>query len=321
MDDEINKEEMLAFFDSNMPSGKQYDRALADKIFNIFDTDKSGKISVDEFIKTFIHIEEELKSHKTQIKAKYQAELDKVEDLKKKMNFYRSENLNSEGIAPSAKLTIEIANVEFIRFKQYSAIKIRLSFDDIIESTRPITNISQNIYWNQKFEFKVEKRTYLIFDIIDVEQDGEEFIIGSVQFDLDKIDKQEDYDVTLEIPDDESSKQSAISSKINCKITFIWSYFEYYQELFNKSERNSKSYKSLLDKNNSLLDNLNEPFKNVLFEDIYAMNEIAVRETKTTIKQEEEKNNKSLDDIISFQTEKFLKDKFSKLKIIYYIRG
>ena len=264
MDDEINKDEMLQFFDSNMQNGKQYDRTLADKIFSIFDTDKSGKISVDEFIKTFIHIEEELKTHKTQIKAKYQAEKDKMEDIQKKVNYYRSEKLNSEGIAPSAKLTCEITNIEFLRKKSNSYIKIRLSFEDITESTKPILNTNSVIYWNQKFEFKPTTRSPLIFDIIDVDSNtSEEIIIGSVQFDLENIDKQEDYDVTLEIPDDEASSQSAISCKINCKISFIWSYFDYYSELLVKAEKNVKSYKMLLEKNNGLLDSLNGKYNNI----------------------------------------------------------
>ena len=90
MDNSINKEEMLSFFDSNMPNGKKYDREVANKLFKIFDLDDNGKISVEEFIKTFIHLEEELKEFRLKLKAKYLNELSKCNDLKDKLDYYKS---------------------------------------------------------------------------------------------------------------------------------------------------------------------------------------------------------------------------------------
>lgn len=153
MDDHISMDEMLDFFDSSMPDGKKYDRELAKKIFNLFDIDHNGKISVDEFIKTFIHIEEELKSHRYQIKAKYLAEKDKYDDLLKKTNMYRGESLNSQGIAPSATLKCEITEVEFLRStSSFESIKIRLTFDDCIKTTKAISAKSNKLYWKEMFE-------------------------------------------------------------------------------------------------------------------------------------------------------------------------
>lgn len=107
---------------------------------------------------------------------------------------------------------------------------------------------------------KVVRRSLLQFEIIDTRPLGDQVIVGSVQFDLNKIDKQEDYDVTLEILEEEDDSNSPINSKINAKISFIWSFFEYYMDQLKRTEKNVKSYKALLDKSNSLLENLNGKF-------------------------------------------------------------
>ena len=143
LDEEISMNELINFLDSNMPEGKEFDRNLADQIFSVFDTDGSGSISIDEFIKTYIHITEELKAHKAQVKAKYQAEKDKMDDLIKKANSYKGERLNHENLAPNAKLTCEIINVELASdFNEFNNIKIRLTLgrENFETKAMPVNN-------------------------------------------------------------------------------------------------------------------------------------------------------------------------------------
>jgi myo-inositol-1-phosphate synthase len=88
---------------------------------------------------------------------------------------------------------------------------------------------------------------------------GYKSVIGSVQFPLDKIENQEEYDVLLEIPDEHDEK--IINAKINAKIKFFWSMYKYFQDLYAKSEKILGQYKNLIEKSNLLLENLNEPMK------------------------------------------------------------
>ena len=140
MDDQIDKEEMLAFFDHNMPNGKKYDREVANKIFKVFDADDNGKISVDEFIKTFIHLEEELKEFKIKLKAKYLNEQAKCDELNEKANYYRmKEVVNEEGLSNLSNFNCEIQKVEFPRsFQGIEAIKIRITYGKESKSTKTI---------------------------------------------------------------------------------------------------------------------------------------------------------------------------------------
>lgn len=328
MDDEIDKEEMLRFFDSNMTDGRLYDRDLADKIFKIFDADRSGKVSVDEFIKTFIHIEEELKTNKSHIKGKYQAEKEKADEIKRKMDEYKGEKPNKNGVCPSGKLTCEIISIDFTEKIDYSSIKIRLLYEDDVQSTREIgrEKSSKSIIWNQKFEFKLERISLMTIEVIDMSKKNEEDVIGTVLIELDRFEKQEEYEVKLEIPSDEGGEESG--SNVNCRIMVVWSYYELYSELYKKAELNMKTYKDLLEKNSKLLENLNEPFKNFSYTDIVYVNEEMKEKDNSQIRNKVDfkanNNNQSqikkevfLDEVIHNQTEKFLKEKMSKS--IYFI--
>lgn len=95
-----------------------------------------------------------------------------------------------------------------------------------------------------------------------------ESLIGSVTLDLRELQKQEEYEITLDIIDDVDLNK--INSSINTKIMFIWSYVQYYSDLKNKSNKLLESYNSILDKTDNLLNSLNgkrllliDPFKSM----------------------------------------------------------
>ena len=106
---------------------------------------------------------------------------------------------------------------------------------------------------------KVFNKENLFFDVYNINENNSENLIGTVKFPLDTIEKQEEYDLELEIPDEEDEK--VINAKINAKIRFIWSIYKYYQDLYTKSERSLQNYNSQLQKTYQLLDSLNEPMK------------------------------------------------------------
>lgn len=183
-----------------------------------------------------------------------------MDDLQRKVNQYKFEKLNSEGIGPDATLTVEIVDIEFLgTIKMFGSIQIKIRFMDQIKTTKTLSALSKVLQWKEKFVFKVESRDILYFDVINYSNDtNEENVLGSVQFDLSKMDNQDEYDVVLEIPDEDND--DIINSKINSRITFVWSNFQLYQEMLSRCERNVNGYKNLLDKSNVLIDNLNGIF-------------------------------------------------------------
>ncbi len=79
--------------------------------------------------------------------------------------------------------------------------------------------------------------------------------IGMVNFSLSKIENQQEYDVLLEIHDEEY--ENIIKAKINAKIKFIWSYYLLYQELHSISDKKLESLQTSLQNIRQLLENLN----------------------------------------------------------------
>ena len=258
LDNQISQVELYKFLDSNMKDGKEFDRALASKMFAIFDSDKNGTISIDEFIKTFITVEEELKFHISQLKAKYHAELDKYTDLKKKASIYKGEKLNNEGVTISAKLTVEISTVEIQEnISQANKIAIRVSQGSTVFTTKQIQVNSTSVNISEVFEFKPTNKENLMFEILDILETNNQSLIGSVVFEINNIEKQEEYDVTFDIMDEENI---SINASIYSKILFIWSQFKYYDDQYIKSFELARNYKEVLDKSLYYLDILNDSF-------------------------------------------------------------
>ena len=261
LDDEIEQEELLNFLDSNMKNGQKFDRGLANKIFEALDLDKSGKISCEEFIRNFISIEEEIKTHAKDLQTKYMTEKDKNLNIQKMLLENQTEKLNAEGIGQNAKITIEIYNIEFLRnLNALKRISIRIRFDVESKETRLVSGEDNVVIWKEKFEFRVQRKDIIYFEVMNNDETtGRKEVLGTVSFPLYKIERQDEYDLELEIPDEHD--ENVNMAKINAKIQFIWSIYKYYQDQLTKSERVLANCQAMLQKTNRLLENLNEPFK------------------------------------------------------------
>lgn len=153
LDDEIDQQELLNFLDSNMKNGQKFDRGLANKIFEALDLDKSGKITVEEFIRNFISIEEEIKTHAKDLQSKYFSEKEKNANIQKMLLENQTEKLNAEGIGQNARITIEIYNIEFLRnMSPLKKISIRIKLDNEAKETKLLKGEENIVVWKEKFE-------------------------------------------------------------------------------------------------------------------------------------------------------------------------
>ncbi len=75
---------------------------------------------------------------------------------------------------------------------------------------------------------------------------------------MDSIEKQEDYDVSLEVPD--PNDESEVYAKINAKIKFIWSLYLFYSEELIKSEERINNLRNLISQKQNIFRNLNGIF-------------------------------------------------------------
>lgn len=153
LDSVLSQEELISFLDSNMKNGQKFDRSLANKIFEALDLDHNGKISVEEFIKNYLMIDNEIKSHSKELQNKYITEKEKHAQIQKLLLENRSEIINTEGISQNAKITIEIYNIEFVKIIDYlKRLSIRIRFDGENKETRLVSNDNNIAVWRERFE-------------------------------------------------------------------------------------------------------------------------------------------------------------------------
>lgn len=79
-----------------------------------------------------------------------------------------------------------------------------------------------------------------------------------MKFSLNLIERQDEYDVLLEVPD--INDEGEIYAKINAKIQFIWSLHKFYNDELVKSEDNFNKIKTLISAKQQVLSNLNGRF-------------------------------------------------------------
>jgi hypothetical protein len=156
-DDRLDINELQNFLDSNMKNGKKFDRQLAQKIFSLLDLDQDGKLTAEEFIKTYLQLEEEMKTNTKELQLKYLSERDNKERLFKQMAEHRNEKLNSEGIGPDGKVIIEIADIIFLKpghSLDFNGIIIRMTLGGDAKQTKSLNLATgkNKLVWHESFE-------------------------------------------------------------------------------------------------------------------------------------------------------------------------
>lgn len=152
LDDYIDYTELLAFLDSLMKDGKRFDRSIAKDIFKILDLNEDKKITVQEFLKTFIGIYDTIDQQIKVFEAQLIAEQSKKKELEFSVREFINEPVNEEQLGPNAKFLLEVINIEFARKSgSYSGIRIVVRFDEQVKNTK-IISVDGDLFWREKFD-------------------------------------------------------------------------------------------------------------------------------------------------------------------------
>ncbi len=135
-----------------------------------------------------------------------------------------------------------------------------------------------------------------------------------MELDLNNITEQEEYEILLEIPDD----QDVITSRISLKLLFIWSFYEFNKSKLEKVNKNISNLELLLKKSENIINSLNEPFSNIeLMENAYNAEEMIRDTSKGYLTNNKKKDNKislvsKYEGIIASKTEQLMSGALSK---------
>lgn len=262
----------IRYFLNNRTKDGQFDPTLAQKLFSILDVDDQNRITVEEFIKGYLHFEADLKKNNDEFNKKLMQEQNNFNNLEEQCRLYKSEKLSPEGFCENAKITVEITDVNIQKeIEGISSIIIKVIYNDDIKEKKLLINEqnNNNLLVNEKFEFKpTSRRDRFEFIMIKVDENNNESEIGSKRFPLDEITSQEEYIVQITIPEIEDEDQSA--AIINCKIVLFWSDYEFFEEKKKKSEQKLRKLNEALNKTNFYLQKIKEIYGDLkAYESLY----------------------------------------------------
>jgi hypothetical protein len=98
----------------------------------------------------------------------------------------------------------------------------------------------------------------LVFEIFDKNNE-----LGKSEVPLDSIQNQEEYDLDLEITD---KSEKVVLMVLHTKTTFIWSYYQKYDELSSQINKKLESIQNVHEKTKKILTDLDKPFNLLNFE-------------------------------------------------------
>ena len=123
LDSVLTSSELLSFLDNRMKSG-QFDRTIATKLFSYIDKDNKGEISVQDFIKGYIFLEEDIKKTLTKFQKKYNEVKKMNDELANKCMESQNEKINSEGLSDKSKITLIFSEIEVLSNREQYQIFI-----------------------------------------------------------------------------------------------------------------------------------------------------------------------------------------------------
>lgn len=123
LDSVLTQSELLSFLDSRMKSG-QFDRNIATKLFSYIDKDNKGEITVQDFIKGYIFLEEDIKKTLTKFQKKYNEVKKENDELAKKCMESQNEKINAEGLSDKSKITLIFSEIEVLSNREEYQIYI-----------------------------------------------------------------------------------------------------------------------------------------------------------------------------------------------------
>jgi len=258
---DLSKEEILDFLDKRCQ--KQFDRTLANRLFEILDLNNNNSISVEEFMKGYLNFENDIKKKAEELNQKISKEKINYNAIDNECKKYQQEKLNEEGLSEKALITVHIDNVEMKEeIEGIDRITIKIEYNEQSQETTFKAGALNEI--NQRLEFKpTSRKDKLFFIMYVINSQNEEYEIGKKEFDLENIDSQEEYEVKIIIPDlNDKNKEIA---HIQTRIIFFWSDYKLYEDQRNICENKIIKYENTLKKSNFYLQELNEPYGNINF--------------------------------------------------------
>ena len=293
------------------------------KIFNLIDKDHNMKLTIQEFIESYIILEEKLRMKKIKL-TKLDDEL-RIANAKfqKGMNDNKGEMINKEDLSNSATLYITLLDAKNLKPMDYNGasnpyVMFLLGDKKATSSFKPGT---LDPVWNEDYSFAVATRNLVLeVQVWDHGRFGGEDMHGSVKIPLRDLENQ----MKTEREFDLYAKDGS-SGSIRLKLHFLYSKYKYFSDNYLKTEGQILRLQEDINELNRYYDLFSKPFGILLFGEINMILEKRILERSEDIESYAASSRRSVymspnmpkfNKGLAFKLESVIKGTFSKLIII-----
>ena len=257
-DSQLTKEEIIDFLNSHTKNESEFNRNLANRFLSNLDFDENGLITVEEFVKGYISFENDLENTANDFKAKLKAEERTLRECQDKCRACQQEELQN-GICDNAFITVKFTEIDMkTKLEDILSIAMTVKLNEHLKTTQFMSgSTNDSIHLNEEFKFIPKSRQdKMEFLLKGKHSDGDDFEIGKKVFELNTIQSQDKYEITIELPDVYDDR--TIIAHIKTIIFFYWSDYEKYSELAQKSENQIQKLQKAIRQTNNYLNTLKD---------------------------------------------------------------
>ena len=262
LNSELTQDEIYAFLDGKTKDRNGFNRKLLHKLFEQFNFSQNSAISVQEFIQAYVQYDTNIQANAEQLSSEIRKEQNEHERIKASYDDYKSAQLNSEGIAGDARITVTITEVNLQKkLDDIKFIVINIQYNDKEKNTKFRTGEEQSnlTHLHEQFVFTPRsKKDKFVYVLKGINANDEEFLIGKKHIDLGTVEKNEKYEIEVAIPEVDDIK--TIIANVKTEITFHWNDNANYEDRLLASEKKINKLSKGYDQFCQYLFQLNEPY-------------------------------------------------------------
>jgi hypothetical protein len=276
---ELTKTEMFDFFKEKFSSA-QLDMKSIDRLFHLFDRNMDSKITINEFIFSYIKLEEKLKIKQKKLKLLHNDLKKSITQYEERLKKAQTQKLNANGVCENASLSIMLLKAKdlesFIPGTSPNTFVV-FTLDGKKQQSNLVTS-NANPEYQEDFSFPITRKgETLTVEIFDQSTFAGTQLIGKLLIDLVLYEHQQKsenwYTLTpaedtalgfKETPTTDGTKTPSILLRLR----YIYNWQKYYEGLIKKTNEQLARLREDIDELGKFQESFKKPFGIILAGDV-----------------------------------------------------
>ena len=250
----VTEDELLDYLQSKLPKNKQLNISIFKQLFQDIERNSDNNLDISDFCKKYIQAHEELKLNFETLKKGFDKEKSNKIDLESKIQVYKQEKMNKNGISLEACVSTEIGKVTLLTQINSDQFYFIVKLDDL-EQKSEIKSID-NLNFTEKPTFHIEdKQSILSYRLYSAHNNQ---FIGSTDVPLYIINEENDeVNSDFELKDENDQTIGVFKPKL----IIVTSYYDMYRKQYDTIDKNIESYQNKINQLSETLEDISSPYK------------------------------------------------------------